>query len=220
MREFKEAVPVSVRRLLDRLADVGIFEEFYLAGGTGLALLLAHRQSVDLDFFSRANPLDGRSRRLLLRRLRPLPGWKLEEAKEGTVHGQLGKVRVSFFWFPEPLVKPLVRRGSLRIASLEDIGLMKIGALIGRGSRKDFVDLFEICQKVALSRILSLSRKKFKDSRDFLVQAFKALSYFEDAEKEPLVISLKPFSWGRLKAFFTQEVQRLARQYLERPGAE
>jgi len=92
---------------------------------------------------------------------------------------------------------------------------MKVGAVIGRGSRKDFVDLHEICQRIPLSRLLALAPRKFKDSRDFTLQALKALSFFEDAEKEPPVVAVKPFDWGRSKAFFVRAVQVLAERYLK-----
>ncbi len=213
MSPVLEAVPASVRALLNQLAEAGVFQKFYLAGGTGLAFLLNHRRSVDLDFFSRNSQLDFEGRRELLNRLKPLSGWRSIETKEGTVHGQVGKVRVSFFWYPEPLVKPLLRKGALRIAALEDIGLMKLGAIIGRGSRKDFADLYEICQQVPLSKLFRLGGRKFKRSRDFTLQALKALCFFEDAEKEPPVVPIKPVSWDRIKAFFTQEVKLLSRPY-------
>lgn len=173
-----EAVPQRLRALLERLAATDIPKRFYLAGGTGLALLVGHRRSVDLDFFSRTNRLGFEERRGLVSQVRRLAGWTLTAAKEGTVHGRLSGVRVSFFWYPEPLVKPLIRRGRLRIASLEDIGLMKVGAIIGRGSRKDFVDLYTICQQVPLPRLLALGEKKFRDSHDFTLQALKALAFF------------------------------------------
>lgn len=210
----RQAVPVAVRKLLDRLGETAIVRDFYLAGGTGLALLLDHRRSVALDFFSRANRLDVDGRRTLLAHLERLGRWQLIDAKEGTVHGQAGSVRVSFFWYPEPLVKPLIRRGRVRIASLEDIGLMKLGAIIGRGSRKDFVDLYVICQELALTRLLALGRKKFTRSREFTLQALKALSFFEDAEQDPPVVTPSPLAWDRVRGFFTREVRALTKRYL------
>ncbi len=208
------AVPRRLHNLLDRMIAAGIADEFYLAGGTGLALLLDHRRSVDLDFFSRANRLDVAGCRRLLSRLRRLPKWELREAMEGTVLGTLSGVRVSFFWYPEPLVRPPVRQGRLRIASLEDLGLMKIGAIIGRGSRKDFVDLYAICQRISLRRLVGLGRRKFRNVHDFTLQALKALSFFEDAEQEPALVMTKPMGWAEVKAFFTHEVKQLTRTYL------
>lgn len=216
MRRRPSPVPVALQRLLPRLAEIGVTREFYLAGGTGLALLLGHRRSVDLDFFSRTNRLAFEGRRDLLRRLRRLPDWALTEAKDGTLHGRVGMARVSFFWYPEPLVRPLIRQGPVRIASTADIGLMKIEAIIGRGSRKDFVDLFTVCQRIPLRRLLRLGSKKFRDSRDFTLQALKALCFFEDAEHDPPVVTPTPVAWDRVKAFFRSEVQALTRRYLTR----
>lgn len=213
MRKARQVVPVSLRRLLDRLAEAGIFREFYLAGGTGLALLINHRRSVDLDFFSRKNRLDFEGRRRLLSQLKRLPDWKQTQAQDGTLHGEVGRVKVSFFWYDVPLVRPLIRRGALRIASPTDIGLMKVGAIIGRGSRKDFVDLFAICRRAPLKRLLSISPRKFTDARDFTLQALKALSFFEDAEREPPLPGV-PWDWGRVKAFFESEARSLAQAEL------
>lgn len=214
MSRRADPVPPVLRALLQRLAGVGVTQDFYLAGGTGLALRLGHRRSVDLDFFSRTNRLDADGRRSLVARLRRLTGWILVEAKDGTVHGQVGRVRVSFFWYPEPFVRPLTRQGAVRIASIEDIGLMKIGAIIGRGSRKDFVDLYAICHRIPLARLLRLGRRKFTDSRDFVLQALKALSFFEDAERDPPVRSVVPVAWDQIKIFFTNEVHAIGRRYL------
>ena len=210
-----EAVPGSMRRLLDRLAQAGLFEDFYLAGGTGLALLLSHRRSVDLDLFSQRNRLGTHERRILAAQLKSVSQWTLTEETDGTLHGRLGRVRVSFFWYPQPCVKPLLHSGRIRIASMEDIGLMKIGAIIGRGSRKDFVDLYEICQRIPLGQILRLGRRKFKDSRDFTLQALKALCFLEDAEREPPVQSVKPTSWIQVKEFFTRQGRSLVLRYLK-----
>lgn len=95
-----QSVPPTLRRLIDRLVEVKVTRGFYLAGGTGLALLLNHRRSVDVDFFSRTNQLDVDGRRVLLTHLRRIPGWRALDMKDGTLHGTIGRVRVSFFWYP------------------------------------------------------------------------------------------------------------------------
>lgn len=208
----QDALPPRLRSLLKRLVELGITREFYLAGGTGLALHLNHRRSVDLDWFSRTNRLDADGRRALLAQLRQLPQWRVIESKDGTIHGRVGLVRVSFFWYPQPLVSPLVRKERVPVAAVEDIGLMKLGAIIGRGSRKDFIDVYTICQSVPLPRLLALAGKKFRDVQDFPWQALKALSFFEDAEREPPAVMVSPVSWDQVKAFFIRAVRLLARQ--------
>lgn len=208
-------IPSILRKRLDELATAGVFQDFYLAGGTGLALMIEHRRSVDIDLFSQTNRLDFDGRRTLLTRLRRVPRWTILETKDGTLHGRLGRVRVSFFWYPQPLVKPLLHHEPIRVASLEDIGLMKIGAIIGRGARKDFVDVYAICQRIPLRRLLRHSRKKFVDSHDFLLQALKALVFFEDAERDPSIVMHPPLAWSTVKQFFVNDVQTIARQHLK-----
>ena len=209
-------VPVRVRTALTRLLAAGACRDFYLAGGTGLAFLLDHRASVDLDFFSRTNALDAAGRGALLERLQTLPRWATVDAADGTLHGLAGRVKVSFFRYAAPLVKPLVDRGALRLASLEDIGLMKLGAIIGRGSRKDFVDVYCVCRQVPLATLLALGAQKFTDAHDFTLQALKALTYFADAEREPTLALSRCRTWRDITAYFTREARRLTREYLNR----
>lgn len=216
MTRRSDPVPAAVRTSLSHLTVAGATQGFYLAGGTGLALRLRHRRSVDLDFFSRTNRLGFEDRRDLQGRLRRLPRWTAVEAKDGTLHGMIGRTRVSFFWYEAPLVRPLLRQGAVRIASLEDIGLMKLGAIVGRGSRKDFVDLYVICRRIPLRRLLAFAPRKFRRSRDFAFQALKALTFFRDAEQEPAIVTSPPVAWAQITAYFLREVRVLAQPMIRR----
>ncbi len=91
---------------------------------------------------------------------------------------------------------------------------MKLGAIIGRGSRKDFVDLYVICQELPLTRLLALGRRKFKRSHEFTLQALKALCFFEDAEQDPPVVTPVPVAWERVKQFFIHAVRVHTARYL------
>jgi predicted nucleotidyltransferase component of viral defense system len=102
--------------------------------------------------------------------------------------------------------------GGIRVASIEDIAAMKVAAIMGRGSKKDFVDLHEICGRSGLEVVLRAAARKYSYHGDFLLQAARALVYFEDAEKEPMPRLLKKISWERVKAFFEAEVPRLVRR--------
>jgi hypothetical protein len=72
----------------------------------------------------------------------------------------------------------------------------------------------QISQELALTRLLALGRKKFKPSREFPLQALKALSFFEDAEQDPPVVTPSPLAWDRVRGFFTREVRALTKRYL------
>ena len=49
---YPEVIKADVERTLRDLNQRSLLDDFYLAGGTGLALQSGHRRSVDLGFFS------------------------------------------------------------------------------------------------------------------------------------------------------------------------
>ena len=59
-------------------------------------------------------------------------------------------VPLRLFYYPYPLVAPTEEVAGLAIASAPDLGLMKLGAIITRGSRRDFVDLYLLCRELPL----------------------------------------------------------------------
>lgn len=52
---FSQTIEPKTKRILDKIVSSGISAQFYLAGGTALAIHLGHRMSIDLDFFSRSD---------------------------------------------------------------------------------------------------------------------------------------------------------------------
>lgn len=92
------------------------------------------------------------------------------------------------------------------MASIEDISAMKLAAITGRGSKKDFINLFFILDCFSLPEILEFYKQKFPDGSVFLV--FKSLTYFEDAEIEPMPNMLKEISWGLVKKRIILKVKK------------
>lgn len=212
-----EAVPEKARDILELLGQTALAEQFYLAGGTGLALLLGHRISADLDLFSRENILCSGERRELLRALAGLwrgDALKVALEKDGTLILALQGVTTSLFHYQYPLVGPTTPLvGNLGLASLEDIGLMKVAAIIGRGMKRDFVDLFFVTKEVPLERLLELGATKFPHARDFPLQALKAIAYFADADRDPPLRTLMEVNWEEVKHYFEGEALSLGRRW-------
>ena len=102
----REILPGNWTRAADDLAGRSAFEGFYLAGGTGLALKLGHRRSVDLDLFREAEfeSTDLRDR------LRDLEGLRKLELARGTLHLELHGVKVSFLHYPLLFSRCSIRR--------------------------------------------------------------------------------------------------------------
>ncbi|GAB4537485.1 MAG: hypothetical protein Fur0018_28170 [Anaerolineales bacterium] len=129
---------------------------FYLAGGTALALQIGHRRSVELDFFTPTEdvPMVREALRSALAPFEPV----LADAAWGNLVFLAQGVRVGFYGYGYPLIAPLVLADGVPLGGVEDIGLMKLDALQGRASRKDFYDLYVICRQIPLRRVLSFSR--------------------------------------------------------------
>jgi len=88
--------------------------------------------------------------------------------------------------------------------------LMKLIAISGRGSRKDFADLYIILQDVpTLETYFDMLPKKYGESRVNTYHILKSLTYFDDAESEPMPRMLVPFDWEECKAFFVREARAI-----------
>ena len=178
---------------------------FYLAGGTGLALQLAHRRSIDFDFYL---PDDFDSQRLhqaLAARVREA---RLVRIGDGTLIVRLNGVECSGFRYAYPLLKPLVTNEYLAVASIEDIAAMKLAAVIQRGTRRDYVDLFVLIERFGLEKLLGLARKKYEGFNEYV--ALQALTYFEDADRDPEPARLRlatPLTWEDVKRGIERHVR-------------
>ena len=100
-----ETVSDEMRRVMRVFSRAKVSDNFYLAGGTALALQLGHRRSFDLDYFSPSEDIPS-IRALLADALAPL-----EPVLADTAWGNLvflaGEVRVGFYGYGYPLVAPL-----------------------------------------------------------------------------------------------------------------
>lgn len=156
----------------------------YLAGGTGLALQIGHRDSIDFDFFSENNF----EANLLAKNIASvLAGHTLAitQQEKNTLSCVVDNtIQLSFFGYPYPLLNPLVKTEYINIASIADIGCMKLSAITGRSLEKDYIDLYFILQRVSLSELLALSAQKHPTLDAALI--LKSLVYFDDVLREPI----------------------------------
>lgn len=190
--------------LLSRLAEV---RRFYLAGETALALHLGHRRSRDLDFFSARAfaPQD------LLSAGRPAGAIQVLLEAPGTLTVTIASIPTSFFHYDYPLLLPLHESPwGIQLADPADIAAMKLRAIAGRGSRKDFVDLHAYVLKgEGLERVFETFREKYRGIAVDPYHLARSLCYFDDAEVEPMPDMIHAARWDEIKAFFRAEAVRL-----------
>ena len=204
--ELAKIISRKARENLALLKKAGVLKNFYLAGGTGAALILGHRLSLDFDFFS-PKPF---KENLLLKKLAGLGKFTLEKKEAGTLVGSFSGTKLSFFLYPYPLLRKPKTIFGIEVAGLADIAAMKIDAVSGRGSKKDFIDLFKIIQSGhSLEKLLGLFKRKYRGIRYNMLHILKGLVYFAEAEKEKMPRMLKQLSWEEVKIFFQKEARKL-----------
>jgi hypothetical protein len=187
-----DALTPAQRALWPELATVP--GRYVLYGGTALALRLAHRPSVDFDFFAH-DRLDHRE----LERAVPFvrKAVTLDEGPDTRtilVKRADGEVKLSFFGGigfgrvgdPEP-----TDDGVLRAASLLDLAGTKVKALLQRVEAKDYFDVAALLEHgIHLEDILASARALFGPAFNPLI-AQKTLCYFKGGDLESLNDSVR-----------------------------
>jgi len=201
----QEAITSKAKEIFNKLKN---FPEFYLAGGTALALQIGHRISIDFDLFGESFIPD----ELLSKVRRIFKGFKVRvivnhsEQLTVTING----INISFIRYPFPVILKLIQYQGVKILPVLEIAAMKAYALGRRATFKDYVDLYFILKekRIRLKEIINLCEKKYKDEFDprlFLEQ----LLYLEDIEKIEIQFLKKKVTKEEIQKFFEKEIKKL-----------
>lgn len=202
----QEIISKKTKANLEILTKEAVLKNFYLAGGTGVALQLKHRVSLDLDFFTNKD-IDTKT---LIQRIKTWGKFSIERETENTLIGIFNCSRVSFLKYDYPLLFEFKQIKGIKIADFRDISCMKIDAVPSRGMKRDFADLFFICREaISLKNLLSLFKKKYKSVNYNMLHILKSLAYFENAENNPMPRMIFPTSWQEVKSFFKEEIKKI-----------
>lgn len=173
-----------------------------LVGGTALALQYGHRQSVDLDFFGTpAVPQDD-----IIDILSSLGSIVVHNRTDRILQVVLRGIKVDvidysrYSWIDNPVLEE-----GLTLASPKDIAAMKINAVEGRGSRKDFIDIYMLLQHYTLGELLDFYQKKYPNYSFF--RALLSLTYFDDAESQAMPKMFIPQTWDKMKSYISNKVK-------------
>lgn len=184
------------------------FEDFYLAGGTALALQIGHRISVDFDLFC----LDNISKELLNKVKRIFAENEfapvINNPEELTV--LIDGVKITFLKYPFPILNELVKEGNLKMLDILELAATKAYTIGRRGSLKDYIDMFFVLSDgyASIEQIVKLAEKKYGNefnSRLFLEQ----LIYLDDVEKVPIVFLRNSVGKDEIENFFEDQVKKL-----------
>jgi len=196
---------------LGRLKRAGALDGLVLVGGGAIGFHLGHRRSRDLDLFTAGKKP---SLAVLKRRIAGIRGARIVGESDATLAVDLSGVAIDFVQYPYALLDaPLDGPRGTSVATLRDLAPMKLSALARRGLRRDFWDLYAIIRAGRpLQQIASDYRAKFGLAEADLYHVARALTYFDDAEREEaLPEGMTPTLWRSIKRFFTTAAPALLR---------
>ena len=203
MLSFRTIVPHTLE-LLKHLMAEPYLKDCRLVGGTALALQYGHRSSVDLDMFGDV-PEDDIALLEILEGFGKVQGQKTSKNIKAFV---VDNIKVDFVNYTHfPWIDDAVVEDGLRLASPKDIAAMKISAIEGRGSKKDFIDLYFLLQHYTLEEILGFYVQKYPQYSMFRVRM--SLTYFEDAEQQEEPTMFEKVDWETVKESIVQEVMKV-----------
>lgn len=200
-----EALTNTSRLLLPYLSKI---KSYYLCGGTAIALQIGHRVSVDFDFFSDKKipyTLYSQIQKILPENITIKPS--VNNSDELTFFAN--NTKVTFLYYPFPLVKPLVDLNGYQLASIQELGAIKAYTIGRRGEYKDYIDLYYLLyeEHTTLQEIIELAKKKYKN--DFSDRLFlEQLIYLEDINTTEIILLKQDyFTKDQLKAFFEKQIK-------------
>ncbi len=168
-------LPPTLDLLIELQQDEQL-DNFFLVGGTALALQIGHRFSVDLDFFC-YEPFDTQ---FLSQHLSNY-GFQISAIEKNTLLGVTRGVKTDFIVHRYPLVKSLIKKEGIRLASIADISAMKLNAISHNGQRlKDFIDIYCLLETMPLQSMLDAYAQKYPNSN--LMIPLKGVIYFDDID--------------------------------------
>lgn len=195
--------------LLKVLMRQPLLEQMRLVGGTSLALQYGHRRSVDLDFFGTTTEdvdeltsmMRGCAQNFVCGNCtKRIKAYFLNDVKVDVVN-------YDYKWIDDPVISD-----GLRLASPKDIAAMKVNAVMGRGTKKDFIDVYFLLQHYTFDEIIQFYLQKYTDGSEY--RALLSMSYFADADPQPMPFMFQHVEWETVKAEIKRQVQMYHRKHL------
>lgn len=173
------------QNLLLTLIEKAFARDFYLAGGTAIALQIGHRRSIDFDLFTNKE-----IKRSSIKRVFDNSPYKIQQviySAYDQIHIIVNDVKVTFFSYPYQIDASVKFQGKIKMPALIDLAAMKAYALGGRGKWKDYVDLYFLLKKhFEIAQIEQRARMIY---REFFNQKLfrEQLAYYDDIDYSEVV---------------------------------
>ena len=190
--------------LLKKLQSIEPLEPLRLVGGTALALHIGHRDSIALDLFGKHDFDHEELLNILVENdFEVIERYTTKSIFACTCDGiKVDIVNFDLNWLHAPIIED-----GIKLASMEDIAAMKLKAIAGRGSKKDFIDIYFLLGHFSLNKMLEMFQKKFPNIATLLV--VKSLAYFADADNQPMPNMYIPTQWETVRKTILDSIREL-----------
>jgi len=195
-----KTVDLATLELLKRLQSLDELSCLRLAGGTSLALQYGHRKSIDLDLFGKLEIGSDE----LIDVLKTVGEVKVIKDSKRIHTYTINGVKTDIVEYNYPWIDDALVYDGLFLASDKDIAAMKLNAVSGRGTKKDFIDIFFLLKRMDLSAMIELFETKYNDGSIYLV--LRSLVYFDDAEEDLDPVMFEQCNWESIKIFISNAV--------------
>lgn len=203
---YTQTVTPATLELLMQLMGLPELNNLALVGGTNLSLRLGHRVSLDIDLFSNVQ-FDIRTIKDTIHAHFP-SAIKLDEMKQ-TIWYNINGIKTDIVLHEYKYLQPVETIDGIRLVSVPDIIPMKLGAVSGRGAKKDFWDIAELLDLYSIKEMLQFYQMKYQSNDIGFV--IRSLVYFDDAEIQNDPISLKKISWSDVK----KKIEHAVKDYIK-----
>lgn len=198
-----QTVSTELLELLKFISKSEVFKDFILVGGTSLALQIGHRNSVDIDMFGKSI-IDEEA---FIEELSKFGKVEKIQQTKNLLMLMVNYIKIDFVNYRYPFLENFKTIEDIRLASKKDIAAMKLNAISGRGSKKDFIDLFFLLEEYSLNEMMKFYDEKYEEGSYFMVM--KSLTYFEDADEQESPKMYKNFDWEIAKRKIVEEFKKL-----------
>lgn len=199
-----ETVEPGTFSLLKELMELPSLMPFSLVGGTALSLRYGHRSSIDLDLFYHERFDQPEIVKALEEKFQQRFVYKQQQTQFG-IFCFIDDVKVDIVHFPHMPISAIEVEDGIRFYSSTDIAAMKIQAILGRGKKKDFWDLYELLQYYSLQQIMDWHKQKYP-SQMLAISIPHAITYFVDADDSETPVSFKKQTWEGVKKGISKAV--------------
>jgi len=188
-----KTIHTKTLELLIAIQKKAIFKDLRLVGGTSLALQIGHRISIDIDLFGEINA----GNLEITTNLKQIGKLKTIQQTNNINIYSLNNIKTDIVNYPYPWLDDVLLKDRLLLASTKDIAAMKLAAITGRGSKKDFIDIYYLLKIYSLKQMIQFYEEKYNDGSKFML--LKSLAYFDDANNELMPKMFEKTAWKDIK---------------------